>query len=68
MGDVSDRIFRQRILNKSKLSPSSFRVPSFLCHRIMGPSTTADEFAAELEGALHIKEQEAIIAEVHRLR
>jgi hypothetical protein len=31
----------------------------------MGESTTADEFAAELEGALHIKEQEAIIAEVH---
>lgn len=34
----------------------------------MEPSTTADEFAAELEGALHIKEQEAIIVEVHRLR
>jgi len=26
--------------------------------------STAEEFAAELEGALHIKEQEAIIAEV----
>ena len=30
----------------------------------MAPSGTAEEFAAELEGALHIQEQEAIIAEV----
>ena len=30
----------------------------------MAPSGTAKEFAAELEGALHIQEQEAIIAEV----
>ena len=32
--------------------------------RAMAPSGTAEEFAAELEGALHIQEQEAIIAEV----
>lgn len=30
----------------------------------MAPSGTAEEFAAEFEGALHIQEQEAIIAEV----
>ena len=33
----------------------------------MAPSGTAEEFAAEIEGALHIQEQEAIIAEVFPL-
>ena len=32
----------------------------------MGTSGTMDRFAAELEGALHVKEQEKIIAEVRQ--
>jgi hypothetical protein len=50
-----------KILCASVGAPERLRV-----YRLMGTSGTMDRFAAELEGALHVKEQEKIIAEVRQ--
>jgi len=50
-----------KILCASVGAPERLRV-----YRLMGTSGTMDRFAAELEGALHVKEQENIIAVVRR--
>ena len=60
-----DRDDQHRGNETAEVSEQIGALAGFICRCTPPPMGTPDGFAAELEGALHVKEQEQIIAEVY---